>query len=203
MTIVLPVTILVLAWQMMFGLYGVVPGLSDATKAILVGPLALQFWVFRVGLGLAVPLVLVLWPRTRTPDGLFAASCLAFVGIIADRMVFVSAGQIAPGTAVAGVVSSPWAEYTPSLVEISIIVGAFAFFALVYTLAERYLPMGEHEGHLVGAFLGSTEHPGGTREEPADGGALSGEATLPEPEVPVEAVQPPVAPVLGPAGGAS
>lgn len=183
LTITLAVTVLVVAWQMMFGLYGVVPGLSDATEAILVGPLALGFWVFRVFLGLAVPLVLVLLPRTRTPAGLFAASFLAFVGLIADRMIFVSAGQIAPGTAVAGVVSSPWAAYVPTLVEISITIGAFAFFALVYTLAERYLPMGEHEGHLVGAFLGSTEHPGGVREDASD---------------PV----PPAAPILDPAGGA-
>ena len=183
LTITLAVTVLVVAWQMMFGLYGVVPGLSDATEAILVGPLALGFWVFRVLLGLAVPLVLVLLPRTRTPAGLFAASSLAFVGLIADRMIFVSAGQIAPGTAVAGVVSSPWAEYGPTLVEISIIVGAFAFFALVYTLAERYLPMDEHVGHLAGVFLGSAE--------PA--------ATVPE-----EACEPapPAAPILDPAGGA-
>ncbi|HEX7399044.1 MAG TPA: hypothetical protein VF302_04700, partial [Candidatus Limnocylindrales bacterium] len=42
-----------------------------------------------------------------------------------------------------------------SLVELSIVVGALAALALVYTLAERHLPMGEHQGHLVGAFLGS------------------------------------------------
>jgi len=183
LTITLMVTVLVLAWQMMFGLYGVVPGLSDATGALLIGPLALGFWVFRVVLGLAVPLVLVLLPRTRTPAGLFAASGLAFVGLFADRMIFVSAGQIAPGTAVAGVVSSPWAAYGPTFVEISIIVGAFAFFALVYTLAERYLPMGEHEGHLVGAFLGSSKPAATTHPEAPD---------------PI----PPAAPLLDPAGGA-
>ena len=155
MTIMLAVTVLVVAWQVMFGLYGVVPGLFDATKALLIGPLALGFWIVRVLLGLVAPLVLVLLPRTRTPAGLGAASCLAFVGLFADRMIFVGAGQVTPGTAVAGVVSSPWAGYGPSLVEIGIIVGAFAFFALAYTLAERYLPMGEHEGHLVGAFLGT------------------------------------------------
>jgi molybdopterin-containing oxidoreductase family membrane subunit len=183
LTIVLAVTVLVLAWQVMFGLYGVVPGLADATKALLIGPLALEFWIFRVFLGLAVPLVLVLLPRTRTPAGIFAASCLAFVGLFADRMIFVNAGQVAPGTAVAGVVSSPWAVYGPTLVEISIIIGAFAFFALVYTLAERYLPMGEHTGHLAGAFLGSTEAAATIHEEASD---------------PV----PPAAPILDPVGGA-
>ena len=201
MTITLAVTVLVVAWQMMFGLYGVVPGLSDATEAILVGPLALGFWVFRVLLGLAVPLVLVLLPRTRTPAGLFAASSLAFIGLFADRMIFVSAGQIAPGTAVAGVVSSPWAAYGPTLVEIAIMVGAFAFFALIYTLAERYLPMGEHEGHLVGVFLGSAKPAVSVAEDAPD--------VVPPPEVvlgpdmvPPPDVVPPPAPILDPAGGA-
>ena len=36
--------------------------------------------------------------------------------------------------------------------------GAFGFLGLAYTLAERYLPMGEHTGHLAGGFLGPS-HP--------------------------------------------
>ena len=107
----------------------------------------------RVGLGLLVPLLLLLMRRTRTPAGLFAACCLVFVGIVADRVIFVSAGQIYPGTAVSGLVSTPWAEYVPSAVEIAIVLGAFGFLGLSYTLAERYLPMGEHLGHLAGGFL--------------------------------------------------
>jgi molybdopterin-containing oxidoreductase family membrane subunit len=155
LTIILAVTVLVLGWQTAWGLYGDVPGLSDATAAILVGPLALPFWVFRVFMGLVAPLALLALPRTRTPAGLFAASCLAFAGLFADRAIFVSAGQVAPATAVAGVLPSPFAAYVPSLVEISVVVGALAFLALVYTLAELHLPMGEHQGHLAGAFLGS------------------------------------------------
>ena len=155
LTIILAVTVLVVGWGTAWGLYGNVPGLSNATAAILVGPLALPFWIFRILLGLVVPLVLLVLPRTKTPAGLFAASCLAFLGLFADRAIFVSAGQIAPGTAVAGVMSSPFADYAPSLVELSIVVGAFAVIALLFTLAERYLPMGEHEGHTVGVFLGS------------------------------------------------
>jgi hypothetical protein len=53
--------------------------------------------------------------------------------------------------------SSPFADYAPSLVELSIVVGAFAVIALLFTLAERYLPMGEHEGHTVGVFPGSSK----------------------------------------------
>ncbi len=158
LAITLVVAALVVAWQVLFGLYGIIPGLADATKAILVGPLAIQFWVFRVGLGLALPLALLLYPRTRTPQGLFATCCLVFVGIFADRAGFVSAGQIVPGTAVAGHVSTPFAEYFPTLVELAVVAGAFGFLGLAYTLAERYLPMGEHTGHIAGGFLAGS-HP--------------------------------------------
>ncbi len=158
LAITLVVASLVVVWQVLFGLYGIIPGLADATKALLAGPLAIQFWVFRVGLGLVAPLALLLYRRTRTPEGLFAACCLIFVGIFADRAGFVSAGQIYPGTAVSGVVSTPFAEYVPTLVEIAIVLGAFGFLGLSYTLVERYLPMGEHTGHLAGGFL-APSHP--------------------------------------------
>ncbi len=54
-----------------------------------------------------------------------------------------SAGQIIPTTVVGGVASETYVPYTPSLVEISIVVAAFAFVAFVYTLAERYLDLRE------------------------------------------------------------
>jgi hypothetical protein len=51
--------------------------------------------------------------------------------------------------------------------------------------------MGEHAGHLAGAFLGSTEHPGGTRE------ASSNLVLAPEPVGPPETVLTPE-PVVAP-----
>ncbi len=69
-----------------------------------------------------------------------------------DRMLFVSAGQIVPRSTMAGTVSYPYAEYSPSLVEIGIMVGAVAFVAFVYTLAERYLDMGEGDVHVFWNF---------------------------------------------------
>ena len=60
--------------------------------------------------------------------------------------VSASAGQIAP-TSAAGVVAAPYATYTPSLVEIAILLGAAAFVALGYTIAERYLDLRETEAH--------------------------------------------------------
>ena len=118
-----------------------------ATMALLSGPLAVPFWLRLVG-GLAIPLALIALPVTRTVAGTGIAAALAFVGVIVDRLLFVSAGQIIPTTVVGGVVSEPYVVYTPSLVEISIVVAAFAFVAFVYTLAERYLDLRESEVHL-------------------------------------------------------
>jgi Ni/Fe-hydrogenase subunit HybB-like protein len=194
LTITLAVTVLVVGWQVAWGLYGDVPGLSDATAAILVGPLALPFWVLRILLGLAAPLVLLVLPRTRTPAGLAAAAGLAMVGLFADRAIFVFAGQVVPSTAVAGVKSSPFATYVPSLVEVSVVVGALAALALAYTLAERCLPMGEHSGHATGAFLGSADSAGTVDARPA---APVPSAPTPTPVTP-SAHPAPVAPTVHP-----
>jgi molybdopterin-containing oxidoreductase family membrane subunit len=143
----LVVVSLLVARQTIVGLTGDTRGLAEATTALVAGPLAWQFWGLRVVLGLAVPLLLVALPATRTPAGTFVAACLALVGVFVDRMTFVSAGQIAPTTTVSGVVSTPYAAYTPSPVEVGILVGAAAFVALVYTLAERYLDLREADAH--------------------------------------------------------
>lgn len=138
---------LLVARQVVAGLTGTERGLREATEALVAGPLALQFWGVRVGLGLVVPMALVALPLSRSPRGLVTASGLALAGVFADRMLLVTAGQLTPTTAAAGTVSYPYAAYSPSLVEIAIIAGAVAFLALAYTLAERYLDLEEADIH--------------------------------------------------------
>jgi len=152
LAISLGVAVFLVSWQTIVGLYGNVPGLADATTALLVGPLAPQFWLFKVGIGLLVPLALIAIPRARTPLGLVVASGCAFVGIFVDRIVFVSAGQVAPTTTASGTVAQPFASYTPSPVEISIVVGALAAVALLYATAERFLDLSSHGGHRAISF---------------------------------------------------
>jgi molybdopterin-containing oxidoreductase family membrane subunit len=143
----LGVNIVLAIWQTIVGLYGGVPGLFDSTMALVVGPLAPLFWIIKVGVGYLAPFVLLVLPRTRTVAGLFAASCLALGGGFVGALLFVIAGQIAPTTVSSGIAPSPYATYSPSLVEVGIVVGALAFVAFVYTLAERYLDLGEFGGH--------------------------------------------------------
>lgn len=130
-------------WQTISGLYGRVPGQYEATMALIAGPLSAQFWTLKVFIGLLLPFLLLVVPRTRTVAGVFAASILTFIGMFVDRIELVETGQIIPPSVVSGVVSFPYAHFTPSLVEISIAVGATGFALLAYSFAERYVNMGQ------------------------------------------------------------
>ncbi len=180
--------------EVVVGLTATDRGLLDATRALVLGPMALEFWGLRVIAGLVVPFLLLVVPTTRTPAGTFAASCLIWIGVFTDRLTFVSAGQISPVTAISGVVSSPYASYTPSPVEIGIILGAFAFIAFVYTMAERYLDLHEAAAHgpLTLTSLLPARFRGGAMpvhaNHAADGGGVALEAV-----VPIEPVETPEA----------
>jgi Ni/Fe-hydrogenase subunit HybB-like protein len=135
------------ARQMIAGLMSDERGLRAATETILFGPSAVEFWGLRVAIGLVLPLLLVVLPWTRTNLGLLVAGSCALTGVFFDRVLLVSGGQATPVTTAAGVVSSPYASYTPSPVEIAIVLGAGAFVAFGYTLAERYLDLGDADVH--------------------------------------------------------
>jgi molybdopterin-containing oxidoreductase family membrane subunit len=145
----LAVLALLVARQLFVGLTEPDAGLRAATHVLLTGPLALEYIGLRLIGGLALPVLLVAIPRTRTPLGLVVAAVLAIVGVFVDRLTFVEAGQLAPVTTVGGVVSTPYAVYAPSFVEIAIVIGALALVAFVYTLAERYLDLSESEAHTM------------------------------------------------------
>jgi Ni/Fe-hydrogenase subunit HybB-like protein len=150
-------SVILLARQLFAGLTSDDAGFRETTTALLAGPLAVPFWVRVVG-GLAIPALLLALPRTRTIRGTAAAAGLALVGVVIDRLVFVLAGQLIPTRSVGRAASDAYATYTPSLVEISIVVAAFAFVAFVYTLAERYLDLREGEVHVgfhLPAFVGA------------------------------------------------
>ena len=146
-----------IARQLLAGALNAEPGLGEVTSALVAGPLAMEYWGLRIIAGLAIPVVLLLVPATRTPSGLLAASVMILAGAFVDRHTFVVAGQIVPTTAVSGVVTTGFVPYTPSPVEVIILLGAAAFVAFVYTLAERYLDLRESDFH-VALSLGWLRH---------------------------------------------
>ncbi len=147
LAVILGLAIFLTTWQTIVGLYGSVPGLAEATRALVAGPLAPWFWIFKVLIGLVAPLLILGICRARNAESVAVAAVLAFVGIFADRICFVAGGQIAPTTTGSGIVSYPYAAWVPSPAEIAILAGSIALVALLYTLAERYIDLSSHAGH--------------------------------------------------------
>ncbi len=185
LALVLCLGIFLTTWQTIVGLYGGVPGLAEAARALVAGPLAGWFWILKVGVGLIAPLLILAHSRARTPGSVALAAGLAFAGIFADRICFVAGGQIAPTTTASGMVSYPYAAWSPSPAEVAIFVGSIALIALCYTLAERYLDLSSHGGHVK--WLGA---PTGLPEDEEHGAAVA-------PSAPMPVLAPPVAPPAG------
>ena len=137
-----------LARQIADGLTSSIPGFRPSTEALVAGPLAPAFWGVRVFLGILVPLAILAVPRLRTANMTGLAAGLALLGIFVDRTLFVVAGEFVPRGTMAGTVGYPYGAYTPSLVEIGVLIGATAFMAMIYSLCERYLDMGEGDVHV-------------------------------------------------------
>ena len=122
--------------------------LDESTHELVAGALAPWFWVGRVLVGLVLPFALLWLPLGPRDVRMALAGAAGLLGVFVDRALFVLAGQVVPtSSAVGGVVSRPVAEYTPSPVEVAILVGAVATFAFLYTLIERYFDLGEAEAH--------------------------------------------------------
>jgi tetrathionate reductase subunit C len=96
----------ILAWAILFDLFLVFCDLSthlagnkeafDVAKLILVGKFSLSFVGIETFLGKVVPLVLILYPRTRTIPIMVIASILVMVGIFAMRYNVVIGGEFYP-----------------------------------------------------------------------------------------------------------
>lgn len=130
-----------ITWKIIPGLYGHPPDKYEATMALVAGPLAFNFWFFEVLVGMLIPFLLLITPRTRTPFGVTVAGLLCTIGIFFMRYDLVIAGQLVPMRESVTEGPSRLLHYFPSLAEMAIVVAAVAFCLFLYTLAEKLLPM--------------------------------------------------------------
>ncbi|MBM4319393.1 MAG: hypothetical protein FJ125_05375 [Deltaproteobacteria bacterium] len=152
----LGILLLFTVWRALAGLASGGEHLFQVVRSLLVGPLFVSFWLFEGLLVLGLPLVVVLsgW-RTRTGALVFAAA-VTTLGMFLVRYNFVYAGQmlsLRPLTGPMGEIfdySPPFKgtvagilPYTPSWVEIAIVLGAVSFTILAYVVGNKVLTLGE------------------------------------------------------------
>jgi hypothetical protein len=102
--------------------------------SLLWGQYSTFFWIQLIG-GLVIPAFLIGLPRTRNLNGYLAAALLVDIGMWIERF-----NIIIPTLALPQLSYSP-GLYFPTWVEISIVTGTFAGFALIYLIFSRLFPI--------------------------------------------------------------
>jgi Ni/Fe-hydrogenase subunit HybB-like protein len=119
-----------------------------AALSLLNGPLATNFWVFEVMIGLVIPLVILVASRMNSIQAMSTAALLALVGQFFSRYNLVVGGQQVPQFL--GWDNMPtYMPYVPSLAEFLVVLGGIGLTGAGFLLGERF---------FGGAFRSSGHH---------------------------------------------
>ncbi len=115
------------------------------------------FWIQLYGIGFILPIIILLYPKTRSKLGwILTASVLHVVGILGERILFILPGQfryipILPGYEF---FSNAYGDgetitYFPMVTAWIQYIGVIAFVALAYLLLIKWLPLLPQEAKLI------------------------------------------------------
>jgi len=155
-------TIMLIAVIMFFTVWKIISGIVSpekylAIKAFIMGPHALIFWVFEVGMGMILPFALLIRSKGTNYALMFVATGMMIIGIFFMRYNLVLAGQIVPVFHSLNVQEySSLLPYTPSLHEVAVCVAGIAFAFGAFIFGEKVLNGHQFQKHEIvpaGAFI--------------------------------------------------
>jgi Ni/Fe-hydrogenase subunit HybB-like protein len=132
------------AWDVLSMTYTYDPGRSEGLRLITTGPLAFNFWLGEMLLGMIVPMILLLYKPTRMNRfWRMVALFLVAAGVVAFRWDTNISGLLVlmpyiPDQAIA------YTSYRPSLIEIMTGAAIIAYGLTAFSLGVRYLRVVDH-----------------------------------------------------------
>lgn len=133
------------SWKMISGMVGQHGGKYEAVMALVSGKYALNFWIFEMGAGMLLPLLLFIMSKGKHMGMLLLASISMIIGIFVMRYDLVIVGQAVPVFHELGVNEfKGLLTYFPSFYEIVITLGGFGLTAFLFLLGEKIF-----DGHKV------------------------------------------------------
>src|SRR5690349_497516 len=132
------------AWDALSMTYAYDPGRSEGLHLITKGPLAFNFWIVEMLLGMIVPMILLLYKPTRTNRfWRMIALFLVATGVVAFRWDtnitgFLVLMSYVPGAAIT------YTSYKPSLIEILTGAAIIAYGLTAFSLGVKYLRVVDH-----------------------------------------------------------
>jgi molybdopterin-containing oxidoreductase family membrane subunit len=149
----------------------------DAVLFMLTGPFSWLFWVFLIGMGVIVPLVVLFHPRLKKRTGwVVLASALIVIGVFVKRYYLVIPGAAYPLPYYPGEIQGVWGaigSFAFAPTEIVLSVGIVCLLALIYILGLKYLELLPAKTPVAKAAAVSGED---NTEEDREKTGLTGEA---------------------------
>jgi len=125
--------------------YSAIPLPSATEGLVLFGPYWWLFWIVEVGLGIVVPIAIVVLPQTRNRNGWLGFLGLSVViAMLAARFTLVIPPQITPlfPESLGAYDHFRYAYgYSPSVMDLMVFVGVVAIGMWIMLLAGKYLPL--------------------------------------------------------------
>jgi Ni/Fe-hydrogenase subunit HybB-like protein len=131
-------------WDAFAQTYTYDPGRSEGLKFLTSGPMAFNFWVGEMLLGALIPMILLLYKRTRMNRfWRMVALFLVAAGVVAFRWDTNITGQliVMPYVPEAAIT---YARYVPSLIEILAGAAIIAYGLTAFSLGVKYLRVVDH-----------------------------------------------------------
>jgi molybdopterin-containing oxidoreductase family membrane subunit len=132
------------AWDVLSMSYTYDPGRSEGLNLMTKGPLAFNFWIGEMLLGMIVPMILLLYTPTRMNRfWRMIALFLVAAGVVAYRWDINISGLLVvmpyvPGQAIA------YTSYRPSIIEIVTGSAIIAYGLAAFSLGAKYLRVVDH-----------------------------------------------------------
>ena len=132
------------AWDALSVTYTYDPGRNEGLHLTTGGPLSFNFWVMEMLLGIVIPMILLLWTRTRTdPFWRMLALLLVAIGVVVYRWDTNISGLLVVMPYVQNAAIS-YTSYRPSLVEWIAALGILGYGMAAFSLGVRYLRVVDH-----------------------------------------------------------
>ncbi len=136
-------------WDALAMSYTYEPARSEGLNMLTRGPLAFNFWLGEILLGIVIPMIILLSSRFRRQPRLYLpALALVVLGLGIYRWDINLVGQLVVAGALPQELVPVYTHYVPSLVEFVAGIGVIAYGILAFTLGARYLNVVNHDEQL-------------------------------------------------------
>jgi len=133
-------------WDALAMTYTYEPGRTEGLQLLTQGPLAFNFWVGEILLGIIIPMIILLSSRLRKQPRLHMLALLLVIGgLVAYRWDVNIVGFLVVSGMMPQDLAPRYTTYVPSFIEFVTVIGVVAYGLFAFTMGVRHLGVVDHE----------------------------------------------------------